>query len=314
MKRNDIFLIGLGARGNAIVKQLITRSYKGIMIDCSINNMDLLGMQRCKDYYILGATGGTSGERAKGKENVRKDLWKVQDRLTVAKEATHIVIVTCAASGVSGGSEVLVREMKDKCPSCEISIVTLIMSTWDCLYSLHQTIDMCKENRKLKQEGIVESDIYVLDTISNKIDGIVDELDEAFSNQKTGAENKTLEMLIQQTNNTSFMVGEKAQEHIAELKKELVNDCSRRIRECSNTGIREIYKFCDAAMNKEKQIEEKRQKQAIENGEERDRGKELVEDMNELYGYKTMMFLGRAVSDFKRIIEYVDSYLSVVSE
>lgn len=316
MQQDKVFFIGLGKGGSIIVNELRKSAYSGIMIDCSTNNMNFLKMQEEKDYYILGETGGTGGLRSNGRKNIEKELWKIQDRLLTVQKVEHLVIVAYADSGVSGGSEVLVRDIKKKYPYCKISIVSIICMKQASKGQIVQMLGMCKENRKLKQEGLLESDIYVSNPANRKNDVIIEAFDEIFNGNGSmnPLSDETLEEIIQATGNQVFRVGKQAEEVGKLLEKQLVEKCSTDIRILAEYGIMHIDKFLKAAQDKQEQREQERQIKEKEQGIRRDKYKELVQDMNELDYFCFTLNLSNAKSEFKGIVEYLDRYLSVLKD
>lgn len=317
MEKNNVFFIGLGLGGSTIVSQLKKRLYDGIMIDCSDSNMKYLKMQEEKDYYLLGGTSGTGKNRRVGKENIQKDLCKIQDKLITLQKTNYVVIIACANSGVSGGSEVLVKEIKEKYPNCRISIITIIPRiSIETVRTIADMIEMYRENEKLKQEGLLESNIYAESPERWQSELIADTLDELFSRDEFNSvpNDKTVEEIIEMSSNQVFRVGEKAPEVMKLLQERLLEEYSKLIRQEAIGGIISIDRFLKAAKDKQEQREQERQRKEREQGIKRDRDEECFEDLNELDDWYYIGNLNNARDSLEGILEYLDTYLSIIKK
>lgn len=223
MQQSEVFFIGLGMGGNAIVKELRKRTYDGIMIDCSTNNMNFLKMQQERDYYLLGGTGGTGGQREVGRQYIEKDLARLQTRLKNLNHVKEVVIIACADSGVVGGQEVIVKQIKKYASSCKISFLTILPFNY-YFGQLREMIEECNQNIMLMQQGMISNHIYVKrkgeDRQTDIDEKIVNAMDNLFQNDLwvDKMSDLTLTNFREATNNKFIIVGEQRNQLMQELR------------------------------------------------------------------------------------------------
>ena len=181
---NKVFFIGLGLGGCRIVRDLKKLGYEGIMLDCSNNNRKALEIENGKrsldDYYTMGI-GGTCGKRSDGRAFIEKDIWQIQRKLLCLRNMEYVVMISCANSGVSGGEDILIQEVKENYPTCKIGLINILPTDY-YIKTLEQIINASEVNDIIKIQGKIENHIYIYNDnvldIMELNNGVVNEVNE----------------------------------------------------------------------------------------------------------------------------------------
>lgn len=257
MQQDEVFFIGLGKGGSTIVNELKKRAYRGIMIDCSVNNMKFLKMQQEEDYYLLGGTGGTAGERKTGRAYIEKELSHIQPVLENLCSVREVIIIACADSGVVGGQEVIVKEINKYAHGCKINFLSILPSQY-CFGQLKEMVEECSQNIEFKKQGIISNHVYVKCEMEDRLTGIDDRivkaLDNLFENDywTDKMSDSTLVEFVKNTNNRFLIVGEERNQLIQELRDKLL----QKGLDFCNSYMKEVAKSIEASRVKQKEMEE----------------------------------------------------------
>ncbi|MBE6021602.1 MAG: hypothetical protein E7231_00045 [Cellulosilyticum sp.] len=243
-----VLFVGLGLGGCRIVKELIELGYSGMMIDCSSNNKKRMNLEDESHYYTIGGFGGTGGSYKLGKEYIEKGTWCIQPTMRMLRRIEYIVIIGCAESGVMGGIEPLVREIRNRYyPVAKLGVLSILPSKYS-FETINEIVNGCRENMRYMRAKFIDN--YMFFQEEELFDGIcsnreivefmhglfndetiVDKIDDTalcqFINNREG---KTF------NDNKSLLIGEERDEKIEELKGILRNN----IVEYSNSQIEYI--------------------------------------------------------------------------